>query len=260
MNFLPENYVAPKSSNFYMKIQEGENRVRILTRPVLGWEDWQDKKPIRFTFDNKPAKAIDPKKPIKHFWAFIVYNCVEDQIQIIHITQASIRKSIEALCNDKDWGVPYTYDIKIKKTGEGMNTEYSVNPVPHKPIDPAIIAAFKERPCNLESLFTGEDPFTTTTPTPLGLEDTNVVPKSAKIQEMPKKTISDEQARDLLAVMGQCDLPYNEKIWETLKKSGILNVYQIPIETYQKMYPAVKKHRDEYQASLKKGSDNVAAA
>lgn len=258
MNFLPENYIAPKTSNFYMKIQEGENRVRILTRPVLGWEDWQDKKPIRFTFENKPAKAIDPKKPIKHFWAFIVYNYAEEQIQIMHITQASIRRSIESLCNDKDWGVPYSYDIKIKKTGEGMNTEYSVNPVPHKPIDPSVIAAFKERPCDLNALFTGEDPFTSKSPTPMGLD---AVEKNSKVEQIPvSKIISEPQAREIINLLALCEESYGERVLDTLKKSGIHTVYEIPIETHQKMYPAVKKHRDEYQASLKKGNEHVAAA
>lgn len=259
MNFLPDNYIAPKSSNFYMKIQEGENRIRILTRPVFGWEDWQDKKPLRFEFDKKPAKPIDPKKPIKHFWAFIVYNYAEEQIQIMHITQASIRKSIEALCNDKDWGAPFSYDIKIKKIGEGMNTEYSVNPIPHKPIDPSIIAAFKERPCDLEALFTGEDPFTSKKYTPMGVD--SGIDKVSKVEEIPvKKVISQAQVSEIMNLIALCDEAYGNRIFETLKKAGIHTVYEIPEETYQKMYPAVKKHKEEYQASLQKKDENAAAA
>src|SRR5215510_11210672 len=94
--FLPQDYQAPKTSNFYMKLQEGENKFRILTQPILGWEDWLDKKPVRYTFDNKPTKSFDPKKPVKHFWSMVVWNYNEEQIQILHITQATIRSSIEA--------------------------------------------------------------------------------------------------------------------------------------------------------------------
>ncbi len=91
MSFLPENYESPKQSGQYMKLADGDNRIRILTRPVMGWEDWQDKSPVRFAFDNKPLKSIDPKKPIRHFWAFVVYNYNEQKIQILNITQATIR-------------------------------------------------------------------------------------------------------------------------------------------------------------------------
>ena len=159
MNFLPANYQAPKSASFYMKLQDGENRIRILSKPIVGWLDWQDKKPVRYRMENKPAKPFNPEIPLRHFWAFIVFNHAAEEIQILEITQATIRKTIESLCNDKDWGAPFGYDIKIVKTGEGKDTEYAVNPVPHKPVDPYIIKCFKERPCALDALFHGADPF-----------------------------------------------------------------------------------------------------
>jgi len=159
MNFLPENYETPKSNNYYLKLQDGENRIRILSQPIVGWEDWMNNKPIRFRMNEKPLRPFDPKKPIRHFWSFIVYNYAEEQIQVMHVTQAIIRKSLENLVKDADWGAPYFYDIKIIRSGEGMETEYTVNPVPHKPIDLSIVEMFKERPCNLEALFTNDDPF-----------------------------------------------------------------------------------------------------
>lgn len=172
MSFLPEDYQEPKTANFYMKLQDGENRFRILSKPILGWEDWEDRKPVRFRLDAKPLTSIDPKKPIRHFWAFIVYNYKEEQTQIMEITQSTIRRQIEALCSDKDWGPPYHYDIKIIRTGESMETEYTVNPVPHKPLDQKIFESFENRKCNLEALFSGEDPFATHWKyyTPLALE------------------------------------------------------------------------------------------
>ena len=88
MSFLPQDYTSPKSFNNYMKLQEGENKIRILSRPIIGWEDWLNNKPIRFRMSEKPAKPVDAKKPIKHFWAFVVWNYAEEQIQILHLTQA----------------------------------------------------------------------------------------------------------------------------------------------------------------------------
>jgi hypothetical protein len=142
-----------------MKLQEGENKIRILSKPVIGWEDWQEKKPVRYKMDSRPLKPFDPNKPIKHFWSFIVWNYAEEQIQILHLTQSTIRNCIEALCKDSDWGPPYFYDIKIIKKGEGKETEYMVNPLPHKPLSAQIQTAFIERPCNLEAIFISADPF-----------------------------------------------------------------------------------------------------
>lgn len=181
MNFLPEDYKAPNSSGFYTKLQDGENRIRILSKPVMGWEDWIDKKPYRFRMDKKP-NANDPKQPVRHFWAFIVFNYTVEEIQIMEITQSTVRKSIEGLCRDADWGAPFHYDIKIIKTGQQKDTEYTVNPVPHKPIDDYIVQAFKERPINLEALFENKDPFSSewANPTPMEIDPTRFAADAPK--------------------------------------------------------------------------------
>lgn len=161
MTFLPEDYKIPKSNQGYMKIVEGENKIRILTKPILGWEDWDNKKPVRFTMNNKPTSPIDPKKPIKHFWSFVCWNYTDKSIQILHLTQNSIKNKVKALAEDPDWGAPYNYDLKIIKRGEGMDTEYDVNPLPHKELHPEIIEAFYLKPINLSALFHNGDPFDT---------------------------------------------------------------------------------------------------
>jgi hypothetical protein len=144
-----------------MKLQDGENKIRILSAPLLGWEDWLDKKPMRYKMDNKPLKSHDPLKPIKHFWAFIVWNYAEEKIQILQITQASVRSRIEDLCKDEDWGQPFFFDIKILKKGQDLKTEYTVNPMPHKPLAPHIKQEFIDKPIYLDALFSNADPFDT---------------------------------------------------------------------------------------------------
>lgn len=158
--FLPEGYEAPKSGNNYMKFEKGENRIRILSKPILGWIDWQDNKPLRFRMNEKPAKPVDPKRPIRHFWAMIVWNYKQDAIQVMEITQATIQQSITSLASDPEWGKPFGYDIKITKTGEGMETSYSVNPSPHKSLTPEIQTAIQMKgEIVLERLYEGGDPF-----------------------------------------------------------------------------------------------------
>lgn len=159
VQFLPESYVAPRSNGSYTKLNNGSNKLRILSAPILGWEDWVDKSPIRYRMDEKPATWHDASRPGKHFWAVLIWNYQEERVQIFHITQGSIRKSIEELSKDSDWGAPFFYDIKITREGEGLKTKYTVNPLPHKVVDPVIEESFKNSSCNLDALFEGADPF-----------------------------------------------------------------------------------------------------
>ncbi len=158
-DFLPQGYEPPKQVSGYMKLTEGEHKFRILSKPIVGWLDWIDKKPLRFPLDKKPAAPIDPERPIKHFWAMVVWNYADEAIQILEVTQASIQKRITALANDPDWKDPKNYDLKIVRTGKGMDTEYVVSPVPHKEITPEVIEALVKKPVKLEELFSGGDPF-----------------------------------------------------------------------------------------------------
>jgi hypothetical protein len=57
--------------------------------------------------------------------------------------------------------------------GEALETEYSVMPSPAKETPADIIQKFKEKPINLEALFTGGNPFQ---------EAADVQPKSADEQ------------------------------------------------------------------------------
>lgn len=158
-DFLPSGYEQPKGNSSYMKFLKGDNKFRILSKPIIGWLDWEDKKPIRFTMDMKPKTSIDPKKPVKHFWAFVVWNYQAEAINILEVTQSSIQEAIGTLAKDEDWGAPYGYDIKVIRTGDNMETKYSVNPSPHKPLADEIYKAYTDRPVDLEKLYDGQDPF-----------------------------------------------------------------------------------------------------
>lgn len=158
-DFLPEGYEQPKGNTNYLKFEKGENKFRILSKPIIGWLDWENKKPLRFQMDEKPEKPIDPTKAIKHFWAFIVWDYKTMSIKILEITQASIQGAIKDLSNNSDWGAPYGYDIKVNRSGDGMETEYSVMPSPHKVLPNEVSDAFNKKACDLDLLFEGKDPF-----------------------------------------------------------------------------------------------------
>lgn len=242
-SFLPKDYKSPKSSNGYMKIQEGENKVRILSSPVLGWEDWDDKKPVRFRFDQKPAKSLVQNKPVRHFWSMIVWNYSEEKIQILHVTQATIRNKIESLCSDQDWGQPFFYDIKIIKKGEGVDTEYDINPLPHKELHPSIEEAFNENPCNLDALFDNGDPFDVS-----NKRFTLGVFKKEVVQEKPKnekKVISSVDVQKIEVLLAQCSEVYKDTFWEKLMKLNISRLEDISTVLFVKIESDINKHLSE---------------
>lgn len=160
-DFLPKEYQVPSSSDGYMKLEQGENRFRILTSPIIGWEAWTpERKPVRTPMD-KPFSTLqfDPSE-VKHFWAMVVFNYSSKKIQILEVTQKGIQKSLRALAQDEDWGTPVnSYDLVISRTGEGMETKYETFPKPAKKTDEGILVAFGDMNINLQALYEGKDPF-----------------------------------------------------------------------------------------------------
>ncbi len=245
--FLPTDYKSPSANNNYMKLQEGENKLRILSNAVIGWEEWLDNKPIRYTFDKKPNKIFDSKKPIRHFWSFIVWNYQEEAIQILNITQATIRNCIESLCKDSDWGEPFNYDLKIIKKGDGMETEYLVNPLPHKPLNTSIIKAFEEKPCNLEALFDNLDPFA---------DHASYTPGFFQTTSTNNKYPSEEQAKELEKILNQCSASYKKSVENFIERQNFGTLADLPMETYEKIKSKALEERDLFQQTLKIEGEN----
>ena len=170
-DFFDKDYEVPQKAGGYMKFQNGENRIRILGTfsegtAIKGYEYWVTgpeggRKPIRKREDEQivTSELEEGEDKVKHFWALPVYNYNADAIQILEITQISIIKAITALAKDSDWGSPTGYDILITKTGEKLETEYSVQPKPAKPVTADILKRYKEKNINIQALFKGEDPF-----------------------------------------------------------------------------------------------------
>lgn len=161
-DFLPDSYEVPQKAGNYMKLKDGENRFRILTSPILGYEWWEQdgetRKPVRVRMNDKIVTTPESEKA-KHFWAMAVYNYNQEAIQILEITQATIQKAIKALAKDSDWGSPLGYDLVVTRSGKELNTEYTVNPKPAKELDKTVAEKFKKTSINLNALYDGEDPF-----------------------------------------------------------------------------------------------------
>lgn len=168
-HFLPVGFEKLQAESRYInlgKLPEGEHKYRILCRPIAGWLDWKDKKPLRFLPENKPKAPVDPEKPVKSFWAMLVWDYSREALAIMEITQNSIRKALETLAMNEDWGDLTSFDFKIKKEGSGIDTVYNVIPVPPKPLSAQIKEAVESTPVRLEALYEGLDPWSDLEPSP----------------------------------------------------------------------------------------------
>lgn len=163
--FLPGDYKVPTSGN-YMKLKDGKNVFRVMSSAIVGWVYWNEaKKPVRSStpFQGVPAdirrnEKNEPEMP-KHFWAFVVWNYDAKALQILEVSQKQIMNGIKAFVDDEQWGDPKGYDITVKRSGSGFETEYQILPSPHAPVVGDAEAALIAHPVNLEALFSGGDPF-----------------------------------------------------------------------------------------------------
>lgn len=168
--FLDATYTVPKGNSDYMKIEQGDNTFRILGKPLIGWSYWNatTNKPVRIAGVEQPIvdkTLIKPdlqgKQNLKHFWAMLVWNYKLNQIQIFETTTGTIQTAIQSLSNNPKWGSPFNFDITINKTGQKLETKYTIMPEPPTPISEEIKAAARAKPCVIGKLLTGENPFET---------------------------------------------------------------------------------------------------
>lgn len=143
----------------------GEKRVRFIGEGITGYGGWTtDKKPVRFEqqpeeLPSNLAPDLQGRLGLKRFIAGVVWDYEANEFKILEITQKSLMELLFKYVKDDDYGDPTNYDIKLSKTGEGKNTEYSLLAAPPKPIAKDIAKAFEELHCDLHALFDSEDPF-----------------------------------------------------------------------------------------------------
>jgi hypothetical protein len=216
-NSLPIGFDKLKTEKPYInlgKLAEGEHRFRIVQRPIAGWIDWKDRKPYRFKPEEKPKAPFDASKPVKPFWAIHVWDYAKEGLFIMEITQNSIRKALEMLALNEDWGDLTTFDFKIKKEGSGIDTAYSVIPIPPKPMSAAIKDSLETSKIRLEALYEGKDPWS-------DLEE--IVNVNLDTGEVI--SLSEEQTAKLDLLLVQIkDKGYLKKLNERLKVGSIYDM------------------------------------
>ena len=158
MGVLPEGWEKASGGGAYTRLEQGENKFRVLGQAVGGFEWWVEedgkRRPVRVRFDSK-ERGPD----YKTFIALPVWNYQTEKVEILQINQKTIQKQLASYEAEEDWGDLTYYDIKITKEGSGLKTNYTVNPMPVKLLADKVVAIWEETNLNLEALFDGGNPF-----------------------------------------------------------------------------------------------------
>lgn len=160
MSFYPKGYEVKETPNDYMKLTEGDHRIRILTSPIIGFEAWDsDNKPHRVKTYEEGVNLPSKDGSVKEFHAFIVWDYETEMVRVLNITQRGIQEWIFNQTEDEDWSDPTQYDIIIKRVGKTMeDTKYSATTKLPKPMSEEIIKAFGEVVIEPENYFKGGHP------------------------------------------------------------------------------------------------------
>ena len=175
MGFLPNNYKPlGNPGGGYLKLTQGENNIRILgtlddkAKPVtgimglLGWTttSGDDGKPKRVPTRLRPGDKIPEfDERAKEFWALTAYDIDNEFVGILEITQKSIQAELVSLAEDEVWKDLREFNICINKSGEGLETRYTVMPKPKTDVPERAKELLEATPINIEALFDNGDPF-----------------------------------------------------------------------------------------------------
>ena len=139
---------APK--NDYMRLEEGENVVRVMGNPTqfyIHWLTTQDgsKKKIVSPIDSMAlvGRLEDAGFKRQTRWIVKVLDRNDDSFKVLEVG-SQIYNGIRSLFNNPKWGKVTDYDISIMRGPKGSQPLYSVQPNPKEKIDPALKGKFAQ--------------------------------------------------------------------------------------------------------------------
>ena len=137
---------ADLGGNDFMKLEEGNNVVRIFTKPYQFYTVWTTdatgkQRKIRSAVENCPLVQRGEKPSAR--WYVGVINRKNAKPSILEIGP-QIYKQVLGLRKKEAWGDPRKYDIDIERQPKGSQPLYIVSPLPEKPLSADERGAIKE--------------------------------------------------------------------------------------------------------------------
>jgi len=136
-----------KGGNDFMRLQEGDNRVRVFTKPYQFYVCWVKdttgaNRKVKSAVKNCPLVKRGEK--IQARWLLgVLDRRAGGKAKILEIS-SQIMTGIRTLVNDPDWGNPTGYDINIERGAPGKNPLYHVISKPHQPLSDEDKAAIEQ--------------------------------------------------------------------------------------------------------------------
>ena len=140
-------------SDDYMKLEDGKNRFRVLSAPIVWYETWIEedgkKKPMRSKtkLEKEPENISIGKywtQFNKYFWSFIVWNYEKEAIQLLNIDKKWLLMDLENYLWTEKKADPRDYDITVVKKGEGTDTKYTLLVDDNEPVAKEITKEWKK--------------------------------------------------------------------------------------------------------------------
>ena len=157
-------------SSDFVKLKDGDRvSLRIISKPVQGYEIFLDGKPRRWRPDEPTPNdvKVPEGESIRQFAAFIVCEYDEEnpigRVKIWSVNQKSILGDMGNLFGGgKHWT---EFELILTRRGEGLRTQYALTGVP-RPIEPELlqVASETEKFIDLSKLYSGENPFVSEPP------------------------------------------------------------------------------------------------
>lgn len=117
--------------NDYLPIQDGENIVRILSEGAIVTVYYMSTRQRRYIPLGEDPSKIDPK--VKHMvqskrqYRWVAMNRTTQQTGILQKGNMIAEQVVQVA---QEYGDPRKYDLKIVRSGKGMQTEYHVSKMP----------------------------------------------------------------------------------------------------------------------------------
>ncbi len=104
----------------------------------------------------------DGLEPPKFCIAVPAYSYESGKIAILQLSHKTLIKELDKISQEEDYKDLLAWDFTIGREGTGLNTEYTLRPLPPKEDREAIQTLYKKQldaGFNLDALLTGDNPF-----------------------------------------------------------------------------------------------------
>jgi hypothetical protein len=130
-----------QSKTEFMRLEQGENTVRIMANPVQFYIHWVETPEGKMRKVNSPISSPDLVRRLEDAdfkrrprWMVKVLDRSDDTFKLLEIG-TQIYSGVKALFNHKKWGKVTAYDLTIERGPKGAQPLYRVTPDPKEPLD-----------------------------------------------------------------------------------------------------------------------------